>query len=263
MDNRPIGFFDSGIGGLPYLAWTRDMLPREQYIYLADTAHFPYGSKTIEVVKEAVLGSVFRMIQKYDPKLVVIACNTASVIALEALREQFSVPFVGVVPAVKPAAERSNGKRIGVLATTRTVENGYTDALINTYASDCIVTRNSGGGLVDFVENSFSNASEETRREKVIEVVKVFENSGVDTVVLGCTHFVYLESYFREALGETITVIDSRDGVANRIISVLENYDMFGDNEENSYFYTTGDSANRGNYLSLARTFQLAFMGPL
>ncbi|MDR3200332.1 MAG: aspartate/glutamate racemase family protein, partial [Spirochaetales bacterium] len=129
--DAPVAFLDSGVGGLPYLQWVRKHLPGENYIYLADRKYFPYGPKTPDRVFSAVAEGVEKFIKTFDPKLFVLACNTASVSALERLRQAFPAKtFVGTVPAVKPAAEYSKNKRIGVLATNATVHAHYLDSLI-------------------------------------------------------------------------------------------------------------------------------------
>ncbi len=262
MDNRPVGFIDSGIGGLHYLYSTKKLLPHEQMVYVADNAHFPYGNKTHDEIRRTVRATVKKLIAAENPKVIVIACNTASVVALANLREHFTVPFVGVVPAVKPAAERSKRRKIGVLATSRTVEDDYTAALIQDFASDCIVTRNHGSSLVDFVENRFLTADEEEIRKQVADAVKMFDHGGIDTLVLGCTHFTFLEPYFRELLGPEITVIDSRDGVSKRVVSILEERKMFGKNRAGDLLYSTGPDVQE-KYKMVAEKFSLSYAGVL
>jgi glutamate racemase len=121
MTPDPIAFLDSGVGGLPYLAHTRRLLPGERYVYVADRENFPYGEKESARIVDAALSLTERLVAREHPRLVVVACNTMSVIALPMLRARFSLPFVGVVPAVKPAASLSRRRRVGVLATRQTV----------------------------------------------------------------------------------------------------------------------------------------------
>ena len=129
LDHRPVVVFDSGVGGLPYLQRLREFLPDETFSYVADTANFPYGEKSTAELNDIVHRQMERLIHRIVPKLVVVACNTASVVALSELRAAFGLPFVGVVPAVKPAAETTENKRIGLIATRKTVEDPYTDML--------------------------------------------------------------------------------------------------------------------------------------
>ncbi|MBN2625604.1 MAG: aspartate/glutamate racemase family protein, partial [Spirochaetales bacterium] len=138
---QPVGFLDSGIGGIPYLVKLREKLPRENYIYLADHANFPYGEKSVEQIRASVLQATDRLLTISRPKLIVLACNTASVSALQVLREYVDIPVVGVVPAVKPAASLSGRRTIGVLATESTVNAPYLDGLIEQFARDFRVVR--------------------------------------------------------------------------------------------------------------------------
>lgn len=265
MNSKYIGFIDSGIGGLPYLLRTRERLPREKLLYVADTVNFPYGEKDTQTVRKVVLALVSRLLDRYHCKMVVVACNTASVVALSALRATFPIPFIGVVPAVKPAAENSQRKRIGVLATNRTVYDVYTDKLIKDFASHCTVIRNSGGELVDFIENKLLSSSEEETMRVVKETVSLFKDSRVDTIVLGCTHFVLLDDYFRKAAGDGVRVIDSRTGVTNRIVSLLNANDEYAPKDESgiSFFYVTEDRPNEEKYRSIADHFKIRFKGKL
>ena len=144
---KPIAFLDSGVGGLPYLEMAREHLPKENFIYLADRKNFPYGTKSAEEVFAAVAVLTDRILAAEKPKVFVLACNTMSVVALTRLRKLYPrLPFVGVVPAVKPAAERTKVKRIGVLATNRTLQDAYLDDLIRRFASSCEVVRVAGPG---------------------------------------------------------------------------------------------------------------------
>jgi glutamate racemase len=151
MNEGPIAFVDSGVGGLTYVEHARRRLPLERFIFAADRRNFPYGPKTDVEVTRAVVALMEAIVPRERPKLVVVACNTASVVSLAELRARFSVPFVGVVPAVKPAAEISRKKRIGVLATQRTVKTGYLRELIRRFAGGCVVTCLPSGDLVEFV----------------------------------------------------------------------------------------------------------------
>jgi glutamate racemase len=214
----PIAFLDSGIGGLPYLASTRSLIPDERYVYAVDRENFPYGEKTADQVIAAISGLAGRMIRRENPQLVVVACNTASVVALSVLRERFPLPFVGVVPAVKPAAALSRRRRVGVLATRTTVEGEYLRSLIHDHASDCTVVSLSAAGLVEFVEDVMERCTPQERISRVQTEVDRFREARIDALVLGCTHFLHLEAEFRSLLEkEGITLVDSRDGVARQV----------------------------------------------
>jgi glutamate racemase len=222
MTPDPVAFLDSGVGGLPYLAHARSFLAGRRFVYVADREHFPYGEKSRTEIVEAALSVAERLISRENPGLVVVACNTMSVVALADLRARFAVPFVGVVPAVKPAASLSRRKRVGVLATRRTVEGEYLHELIQRHAAGCEVVSLSSGGLVEFVEKDLYRAGQREREERVQQEVERFTSEGIDALVLGCTHFLHLEKEFRSLLAaRKIMLVDSRDGVSRQARRVL------------------------------------------
>ncbi len=221
-DSRgPVLFLDSGIGGLPYLELARERLPGETFAYLADTANFPYGQKSPARVTAAVVESARRGIAALRPRAIVVACNTASVVALQSLRERFAVLFVGTVPAIKPAALATESGRVGLLATRRTVHARYLKAMIRSFASGCRVVLVPAPGVVDFVERRWFEAAPEERRAIARRAAATMRRRGVDVVVLACTHFLHLEPELRGVLGDGIRVVDSRDGVVRQLGRVL------------------------------------------
>lgn len=224
MVNRPIVFFDSGIGGLPYLQLAQKHLPTEKFIFLADKENFPYGEKNASQIQQAVFNAIEKAITHFSPKICVIACNTASVVALSGLRERHpDLPFIGVVPAVKPAASLSKRKRVGVIATLKTTEDGYLKELISQFARDCEIVHVPAGNVVRFVENEMVFASEEKKLAVVHQSIKPLLDEQVDTVVLACTHFLHLEKEFQQLLGPGVIVLDSREGVIKQLVRVLDN----------------------------------------
>lgn len=222
MTERPVLVLDSGIGGLPYVSAARQLLPERRFVYVADHAGFPYGEQAPERLRSMLLELVGRSIERENPTAVLVACNTASVVALEALRRAYPAPFVGVVPAVKPAAAASRSRRIGVLATARTVEAHYLRELVGQFARDAVVTAVAAGEIVRLVEEGSGNPSPERVRQVVGPAVARLRQARVDIVVLGCTHFVYLLQQLEELLGPDVTVIDSREGVVRRLQRVVE-----------------------------------------
>lgn len=222
MNNKPIAVFDSGVGGLPYLQSLREYAPQEDFVYLADRDNFPYGEKGDIELREIIVEVVGRFIAATDPKLMLIACNTASVVALDALREKFCIPFIGVVPAIKPAAELSKRRTIGVLATRRTVEDPYTEDLITQFATDCKVIRYAGVEIVELVEMNYFNTSTDEKIEVLQPAVDFFKERGVDTLVVGCTHFIFVEGLLQHMLNGSARVIDSRTGVAQQALRILQ-----------------------------------------
>ncbi|MFP4365182.1 MAG: glutamate racemase [Spirochaetia bacterium] len=262
MKTRPIIFFDSGIGGLPYFAWLKEHLSSQSIYYIADRCYFPYGEKPIQELKDHIIKTVHRVIREFDPSMMVIACNTASVVALADLRMNFKIPFVGVVPAVKPAAQLTQTGIIGVLATKRTVDGPYLEQLIEKYASDKEVVRSAAGDIVDFVENRFFSASKEEREQSVRPAVERFHSSGADVIVLGCTHFIYLAPYIQKVSGRRIRVIDSREGVGKQALRVFTPLGLEKEEHPEFRFYMTGKT-DKDKYQYFSHQFSLRFSGEL
>ena len=261
--NAPIVFLDSGIGGLPYLEWMLNELPEESYIYVADRKNFPYGERETDELIALVIAVVGQIANELKPKLIVVACNTASVVALAKLRERFDISFVGVVPALKPAAERSNYRRIGLLATSRTVADTYTDRLINDYASDCRVTRVGNPNIVDFIERYFLHSSIDERQELLDDTVKQFTEANIDFLVIGCTHFIFIEDDLRKALGPFVDIIDSREGVGMQVIRLLEKSNLRSRNHGSGSLYVTSLEKEPDRYRDFSRMYGLTFKGLL
>lgn len=214
-------FLDSGTGGLPYLKFLLQKAPSENCVYVADTLNFPYGLKTDEQIKKNASGCVKKIINKWNPKTIILACNTISVTALDFLRKEFpDYNFVGTVPAIKPAARISKSKKIGLLATNATVNHPYTKKLISDFANDCKIYSLAEPELIDFIEHEFFHASEQKRLEKVQKSVNYFKNLGCDAIVLACTHFLNMVDYFKIACGNEISVVDSREGVVKHALEV-------------------------------------------
>jgi glutamate racemase len=260
LKNAPIAYIDSGVGGLPYLQWVKDKLPLENFLYIADTKNFPYGEKDQDEIVDIVTHLVKRLNEKGKPKLLVIACNTASVTALDAVRKVVKIPVVGVVPAVKPAAEISKNKKIGVLATQRTVNGSYLKGLIKDFASSCQVEKIAGSGIVRFVENDFFT-SDKSEQDKIIsKAVEQFREKNVDTVVLGCTHFIFITDLLKSRLGEDIRIVDSRDGVGKQIIKLLRGANMLSELKTEDRFYCTS-TVSEESYRKFADMFGLAYCG--
>lgn len=213
---------DSGIGGLPYLSWIQENLPEEDLVYVADRLHFPYGEKSPKEVAETVVWLGRSLLSFFDPKLLIVACNTASVYALNALRQELPIPVVGVVPAVKTAASVSRNRRIGILATDLTVRSHYLAELIQDFASDCQVFSLSAGDIVRFVEEDFFKPQREEQQHMLTLWTQRLKELEVDTVVLGCTHFLHVIPELKERLGDSITLVDSQSGVGRRSQHILE-----------------------------------------
>jgi glutamate racemase len=223
MDKRPVLFLDSGIGGIPYCRDFQRRNPGEIIIYAADRSHFPYGKRSREELAAIMRALVESFIDKTNPKLVVLACNTATVSALSGLRKSFpSLAFVGTVPAVKPAVIESKKRAVGVLGTARTVEDPYIAELAARYGGDCVIHRIAAPGLVEFVERRYARAGDNERKEAALAYIEMFRKAGVDALVLGCTHFLFLLEEFRGGAAPDIKVYDSVDGISSRVESLLD-----------------------------------------
>jgi glutamate racemase len=215
----PIGVFDSGAGGLTILSALRKELPQEHYIYLGDTAHCPYGVRSEAEIVELTTNAC-RFLIEQDVKLIVIACNTASQAALSALRATFSLPFVGVVPAVKPAARATKSGRVGIAATNQAVKAAYLRQLIDAFAEGIEVYAIGCPELVTLVERGELDGPEveETLRHALSPLL----SEEIDVIVLGCTHFPALRPAIERIAGTHVQVIDSGQAIARRTHAVLE-----------------------------------------
>lgn len=195
--------------------------PDASCVYLADNANFPYGEKTHERVVDCVLPLVRKLNQKFNPKAVVLACNTISVNALQILRQEISgVEFVGTVPAIKLAAAVSAKKRIGLLATKATVENPYNMELKEKFASDCELVFRPDPELINFIEKKSFEAGDEECIRAVEPAVRFFRDNGCDVIILGCTHFLNVKQYIEQVCAPDIKVVDSVDGVVRHALEV-------------------------------------------
>jgi len=265
VKERPIAFLDSGVGGLTYLSEARKIIPGESFVYVADNENFPYGGKNFEQLKEVVISVIDKIFDQFNPKTVVIACNTASVITLKSLRKRFGIPFVGVVPAVKPAAQYTKNGRIGLLATESTVKSIYTDDLIQDFARDCRVFRFAGVQIVDFIENRFYEAEENEILEILRPAVEYFRRENVDSLILGCTHFLFVRDALQKLMGSGTKVIDSVDGVVKQLAKIIqENYPRVEKSEDQySRFYITGTSYSRDTYEKFMDDFDMEWGGAI
>lgn len=211
--------FDSGVGGLSIGQNLRHRLPGVHLSFLADNAGFPYGNQPEDVVIRRTVQLVTEQLARRPADIVVVACNTASTVALPALRAVVPVPVIGVVPAVKPAAALSVNRRIGLLATPATIRRPYLDQLIREFAADCSVIRVGQPDLVHWIERWARGA--ELPEEALAATLLPLNEAQVDTVVLGCTHYPLIGETFRRLLPEVRYWVDSGDAIARRAESLL------------------------------------------
>ena len=214
-------FIDSGVGGIPYMTCLLKKNPGADCVYVADNANFPYGQKSHEHVVGCVLPLVQKIKEKFEPRVIVLACNTISVNALDVLRQKVpEVIFVGTVPAIKLAASVSAKKRIGLLATRATVENPYNIELKNKFAADCQMICRADPDLIEFIENKGFGAAPEECLQAVQPAVSFFRKQDCDVIILGCTHFLNIREHIEQACAPDIKVVDSVDGVVRHALEV-------------------------------------------
>jgi glutamate racemase len=216
--SAPLLFFDSGVGGLSVLAPTRALLRNAPIVYAADSAGYPYGKRSEAEIAARVPALLGRLVERFHPRLAVIACNTASTIALDHVRSALDLPVVGTVPAIKPAAAISKSRVIGVLGTEATVRQPYVDDLAAKFAADCTILRHGSPELVELAEAKLGGEDISAAAVKAA-AQPMFDAPGgekIDTIVLACTHFPLLGEELRAAF-PGMTYIDGGDGIARRI----------------------------------------------
>ncbi|QNA85717.1 glutamate racemase [Sphingomonas sp. So64.6b] len=223
-DMRPILFFDSGVGGLSVLGPTRALLPAAPFVYVADSAGFPYGTKSEAEIAARVPALLGRLAERYRPRLIVIACNTASTIALAAVRAALDLPIVGTVPAIKPAAAISVTRAIGVLGTKATVRQPYVDDLTARFASDCLVLRHGSAELVELAEAKLRGTATDPARYAAVLDGLLSQPGGerIDTIVNACTHFPLVEAELTAAAPRAIRFVDGSAGIARRVATLTQ-----------------------------------------
>ena len=215
----PVLFFDSGVGGLSILEPARALLPTMPVVYAADNAGFPYGTKSEAEIAARVPALLGRLVERYRPRMVVIACNTASTIALSFVRAALDVPVVGTVPAIKPAALASKTRVIGVLGTEATVRQPYVDRLAAEHGADCLVLRHGSAALVTFAETKLRGEPLD-RAIPALALHGLLDQPGgerMDMVVLACTHFPLVETELAAAAPRPLSFLDGGAGIARRI----------------------------------------------
>jgi glutamate racemase len=215
---RPLLVFDSGVGGLSVLRPIRALLPTAPILYVADSAGYPYGTRSEGEIAARVPALLGRLAERFDPELIVIACNTASTIALDAVRAALDLPIVGTVPAIKPAAERSKTRVIGVLGTEATVRQPYVDRLSAEFASDCTVIRHGSAELVDLAEAKLrgEDTGAEGYRRSLEGLLSQPGGEEMDTVVLACTHFPLVAEELSAVASRPLAFVDGKEGIARR-----------------------------------------------
>lgn len=249
QQKQPIGIFDSGVGGLNLWKPIRELLPQENTIYIADNAFSPYGKRS----KDEIVSRTFQVVEtliKKECKLIVVACNTATTNAIDKLREKFDLPFVGIEPALKPAALESQTKTIGVLATQGTLSSKLFEKTSHTHAQGIKVVEQIGTGLVTAIEEN----GVETPALKTLlsNHLKPMLEQNIDRLVLGCTHYPYLVPLLEELLPPQVVVVDNSMAIAKQTQYLLEKYKLQNpaqNSKAEHLFYCTGNEAQLKAFL--------------
>lgn len=241
MADLPIGVFDSGVGGLSILRAIRQRLPSQPVLYLGDQAHVPYGLRTLEEVR-AFSEQITRFLLNQGARLIVVACNTASAAALHELRRQFpEVPFVGMEPAVKPAAEQTLTGVVGVIATPATFQGQLYASVVERFANGVTILQDTCPGLVSAIENGQLDAPE--TRAILERALNPMLERRIDTVVLGCTHFPFVIPLIQQIVGPQVRVIDPAPAVARQVERLLDSRAWLptGEQPGSVRYFTTGE----------------------
>jgi glutamate racemase len=242
MSKQPIGIFDSGVGGISIWMQLHQLLPHENTVYLADSRNAPYGEKTpAEIIGLSRKNTEYLLAR--GCKLIVVACNTATTNAIKTLRENYDVPFIGIEPAIKPAALNSNSRTVGVLATKGTLSSQLFHSTSKMYAAGIRIIVQEGRGLVELIEAG-KEASPEMRTLLAGYLQPMLE-ARIDHLVLGCTHYPFLIPLLRELLPPAVKIIDSGEAVARQTRKILELNSLANLTESvpRCEFYTNADKA--------------------
>ncbi len=226
MIQKPIGLFDSGIGGTSIWKEVNKLMPRERTIYLADSKNAPYGQKsTNEIISLSIKNTEF-LISK-GCKLIIVACNTATTNAIDYLRNNYDIPFIGIEPAIKPAALFSKTGAIGILATRGTLTSKLFEKTANEYTKNITTIEQDGEGLVTLIEEGKLHSK--TLNELLFKYLNPMLNFDIDHLVLGCSHYPYLIPQIRKIVGENVHIIDSGQAVAKQTKSILQKHHLLTD----------------------------------
>ncbi|AUM14294.1 glutamate racemase [Ketobacter alkanivorans] len=223
MQNPTFLIIDSGVGGLSIWHEIQQRIPHAHACYVADNGAYPYGALAEQVLVERLLSLLPELEQRYQPDIIVIACNTASTVVLDHLRAQISTPIIGVVPAIKPAAELSVSRQVTLLATPGTIKRQYTDRLIQEFGKGCAFTRIGSHELVHEAERKLRGlpVNMDTIRQELAPLIQ--PNNNTDVLILGCTHFPFLKDEISQLIPAGIRVIDSGNAIARRAQQLLDN----------------------------------------
>ena len=243
----PIGVFDSGVGGLSVLQHIRHLMPAEKLLYCADSLHAPYGAKTPEQIQARAFALTDFLVRQ-GAKAIVVACNTATAAAVQSLRERYSLPIVGMEPAVKPAVASTRTGVVGVLATVGTLKSAQFAALLENYGKGIEVVTQACHGLVECVERG--ELHDEGTQALVRRYVEPLVARGADTIVLGCTHYPFVRPLIECEVGAGVTLIDTGSAVARQVQRRLSELGLLRQSGGGEHFWTSGDTAQADRVFS-------------
>lgn len=252
MDNRPIGIFDSGVGGLTVLREIIKSVPNEDIIYFGDTARVPYGPRDLIEVKKFAF-KITEFLCKLNVKMIVVACNTSTAAALDDLTKEFNLPIIGVIePGAKTAAQQTKNGRVGVIATKGTVESNAYKIAINKINPSIELFQVAAPLLVEYIERGTLNSK--SLHSMVIEYIKPLNDNLIDVLILGCTHFPLIEDDIKSCCKESTIVINSAVATALDVKKILENKEIGTDTRSNPArtFYETGSESR---FLEVGKRF--------
>lgn len=223
MNENPIGFFDSGVGGTSVWKEVIELLPHENTIYLADSKHAPYGRKSREEIVQLCVKNTEYLLSQ-NCKLIAVPCNTATTNAISYLRTHYDVPFIGIEPAIKPAALHTDTKKVGILATKGTLSSELFIKTHKEFTQDINTIEIVGTGIVELIEAGKKDTEE--MRDLLVSITEPFMISGIDYLVLGCSHYPYIKEMLQELLPRRVRIIDSGAAVARQTMHVLKSREL-------------------------------------
>ena len=238
MNNAPIGIFDSGIGGVTIFKSVKKLLPKENFLYFSDNLNSPYGNKSKKEIQTLSLKNSEWLLNK-GCKIIIVACNTATTNCISLLRKSFKTPFIGVEPAIKPAATNTKTGNIGVLATKGTLNSNLFGITSNDYCSKIKIIEKHGDGLVEMIENGILNGTE--IEKLLINFLTPMIKSNIDHLVLGCTHFPLINNSIKKILPDNVKILESGEAVAKQTKKIIMDNNIVGNNTNPTYnFYCNG-----------------------
>jgi glutamate racemase len=241
-NTQPIGIFDSGVGGISVMSHIQSLLPNESLAYVADSLFAPYGLKSKDMILKRSKTAIDYLIKKKSVKLVVVACNTATAAAIQELRQIYQIPIIGMEPAIKPATKATICKKVGILATNGTLDSAKFSALLETYSGEINFYTQPCPGLVELIEQG--RIDDSSIKNLIQKYLNPLIEIKVDTIVLGCTHYVFIRNVIENIMGPEVKIIDTGLAVAKHVRNELEKFSLQNKSKRKYYSIST-NSINR------------------